>query len=371
MSRLLLTDRKIKAQKAPPAGRVELHDTLLTGLSLRITDRDIRTWSVLCRLQGQQIRVTLGRFPLIGLGKARKLARHALEQVAEGIDPRPEEAQRRAQESRRRPRTVKAVVEDFVQLYASERPKWGELTRFLRKDVVNAWGNRSIGDITKADAVELLAATKVRAPVLANRGLKILKTFFAWTVDNDIIGASPVATIKRPARETPRQRTLSHDEIRGLWLSCERLKWPWPEINRLLLLTAMRRDEIAGLWRREHNGAERVIELPPDRSKTGLPIVQPLSEPAVQILEEAPQIGKSGLFFPSKVDKPLVQFSIAKSALDREMLVELRKIAAERGEDPETIELKPWKVHDLRGRFGPSCRVSVFPQTSASECWAT
>jgi integrase len=184
--------------------------------------------------------------------------------------------------------------------------------------------------------------------VLANRVLKILKTFFAWATENDYIPASPVATVKKPTRETPRQRARTHDEIRAFWLATERLKWPWPEINRLLLLTAMRRDEIGAPARAEYRSGDQVIEPAGERSKNALPIVQPLCKPAVQIVEDAPQIGKSGLFFPSKADAPLTQFSKAKSALDRETLVELRKIAAERGQDPDAVELAPWKQHDLR-----------------------
>ena len=70
-----LTEAAIQRTRPPNTGRIEIADAIITGLYLRITVKDKQSWSLLYRTPGQkrQQRLTLGRWPLIGVAEARNL----------------------------------------------------------------------------------------------------------------------------------------------------------------------------------------------------------------------------------------------------------------------------------------------------------
>ena len=76
---------------APPkAGRLELADAVLPGLSLRITPDGTRTFALRYRIDGKQQRLTLGRYDpeRFNLAAARAKARTALDQRRRRQGPR-------------------------------------------------------------------------------------------------------------------------------------------------------------------------------------------------------------------------------------------------------------------------------------------
>ena len=89
-----LTEPTIGRIRKPSKGkRKEVSDSDAAGLALRISDRGARSWSVYFHLadasgRRKHLRMTLGRFPSIGIAEARAQARAVREQAAVGIDPR-------------------------------------------------------------------------------------------------------------------------------------------------------------------------------------------------------------------------------------------------------------------------------------------
>ncbi len=82
------TPQLIEKITPPKQGRVEIGDKHCPGLLLRVTDKGIKSFSVIYRvpgeggisatgrpLAGKQRRITLGRWPLVDLTKARQEAR--------------------------------------------------------------------------------------------------------------------------------------------------------------------------------------------------------------------------------------------------------------------------------------------------------
>ena len=83
--RRILNDTSIRSLKPPATGRVDYFDDLTPGLSLRVTAKNARTWTVFYRNKnGRQKRLTLGRYPAVKLVDARDLAREAHRNVAHG-----------------------------------------------------------------------------------------------------------------------------------------------------------------------------------------------------------------------------------------------------------------------------------------------
>ena len=78
-----------------------------------------------------------------------------------------------------------------------------------------------------------------------NQEFAFLRRFFGWCVEQDIIAGDPCASIKRPAEPVERDRLLSDDELKQVWLAAEQLAYPFGRMVQMLILTGQRRDEVA------------------------------------------------------------------------------------------------------------------------------
>ncbi len=67
---------------------MDLADSTLPGLRLRLTARGGRTWVLACRdTLGRMRRFPLGEYPTMGIADAREAAREMRAEVRKGADP--------------------------------------------------------------------------------------------------------------------------------------------------------------------------------------------------------------------------------------------------------------------------------------------
>src|SRR5712691_9322115 len=111
-----LTDLAVASIKPPASGRIEIWDAMLPGFGLRVSEKGSKSWVVLYRVHGRSMgkrRLTLGRYPIISLAKARERARKIFEVASEGIDPTEAQAPVRAPAP-----SFEKVAEQFIRRYA-------------------------------------------------------------------------------------------------------------------------------------------------------------------------------------------------------------------------------------------------------------
>lgn len=354
-----LTVKAVEAAKAE-ASRREIPDGGLPGLYLVVTPTGAKSWAVRYRHATRTRKLTIGTYPAFGLAEARKAAGEALRAVAEGRDPGVEKRLAKAERSERA-NLAENVLDEFITKYVERRNRPNTVA--AAKAVVEnrlkpAWKGRLIGSITRRDVLDLIEGIADGGhPAAANRALAVTSKFFAWCVDRDILKGSPSAGVKPPAKVESRDRVLSNEEIRLLWVACEAVGWPFGDLGKLLLLTAQRREEVAGArWEEIDLKSDPPLwTIPAARAKNGESHSVPLSRSVVAILQALPRVeppegAKDALSYVlSTTGQSAVSgFSRGKSAIDREMLALARKEAEERGEDPERIEIVPWRLHDLR-----------------------
>jgi Arm DNA-binding domain len=125
--RRIINDTTIRSLKPPSSGRVDYFDDLPPGLSLRVTAKNARTWTVFYRNKnGRQKRLTLGRYPAVKLVDARELAREAQRKVAHGGDPVFEKR------AARDVLTFGALAKEYIDSYAKPNKRsWREDERQL------------------------------------------------------------------------------------------------------------------------------------------------------------------------------------------------------------------------------------------------
>ncbi len=281
-----LTVKSVEAAGAPPERR-ELPDGYVRGLYLVVQPvTGSKSWAVRYRYAGKTRKHTIGNYPTFGLKDARDAAIKVLRTVSEGHDP-----------AQQRPGSIEDAATHFLEQHCKDyRPRWRrEAERLLRVNVLSRWRGRKIAEITRADVKALLADLN-KTPVMANRTHSVVHTLFGWAVENDLITVSPVAGIKRPNRETPRDRVLTDNELRAVWRAADKEGFPYGTIVRLLILTGQRRGEVTGSAWSEIDLDSGVWTLPRERTKNGRRHTVPLARQAVAIIQKAPQISDKYVF---------------------------------------------------------------------------
>jgi integrase len=366
MPTIKLTQPAVEKLKGPSSGRIEYWDRQLPGFGLRISETGRKTWVVMYRVGGKLVRETLGTAATTpNVTDARTRARESLQKAQAGVNPVEE---RRVSErtaklaGERTPNSFGAAVDLYLNRYSEKNTKPSthkETKRVVDRDVRVVWENRSIGEISRRDVIELLDAIVDRgATVQANRTLAVLRRFFNWTVEREIIPLSPMAGLKAPTAETARDRALSDDEIHLFWVGCDKLGWPFGPMFKLLLLTAQRRDEVGSMEWSEIALDKRLWTIPREKAKNDRTHEVHLSDLAVEIINELPKISRpkadGGGFEPSQYvfttngERPVSGFSKAKARLDELILQLLRAGLEQAGTDPEKAKIESWILHDLR-----------------------
>ena len=358
-----LTDLFVERVKPPARGRVEYFDAAFPGLALRITDRGGKSWCTFYRFNGRLRRFTLGHYPAIKPTQARREASAALERLREGADPAEEKRERRDLRSTEMG-TFSAVAQDYLDRHVKKNnaaSTYKEAKRDLEHDALRRWRNRQIATISRRDVIDLIDAIVARgAEVQGNRTLARLRALFNWAIEKDRLSISPVARMKLPTKERPRDRVLSDDELRWLWIACDQLDWPFGPVVKLLLLTAQRRDEVAGMEWSEIDLAKQTWTMPRHKAKNKRAHEVHLSEPALAVLRALPHVS-DGLVFTTTGETAVSGFSRAKRRLDREMVKArrrslhlpeqdegYRKAMNLRVSKPLPVEIPEWNLHDLR-----------------------
>ena len=241
----LLTAASVTRIKPDPKRRLEIPDRQQPGLYLVVQPSGRRSFAVRTRVAGKTVKITLGDAEALELGKARDQAKDLIKGARSGSDPRVEKAEAHAN-------TVAAVVEEYVTRRLKPRLKdWERVAKRLRRDLVPAYGSRPIASLTRADIIRLLDGMGDRGVKQGrNRTLATIRPFLAWALERGIVETNAAAGIRPPVKEMARDRILDDAEVAAVWMACGSLGFPFGPLIRLMLVTAQREGECAGMrWR--------------------------------------------------------------------------------------------------------------------------
>jgi integrase len=350
----------------PAATRQEVLDR--DGLYFIVQPSGVKSWALRYRRKGdgKAVKHTIGTYPAITLKAARSMANELRGEIERGADPHGDKvvARRRTVEVND---SFEAVARRFVAEHQFRKNRsWEWAARRLglvvdpeaiaergagpeaktcppllvvrdggrdtwgrrRISLVDRWGGRRLGNITRADVIAVLDEVAAHAPIMANRMHAVLARLFKWAEAKGISNTNPCSNIER-AKEHSRDRVLEDKELRAVWIATGELGHPYAGIVRLLILTGQRRNEIADLRWDEIDLDERVLHLPAARTKNGRPHDVPLSAPALAIIDGLSRLVDADRVFTIQ-RKPVAGFSKMKERLD----------AASRVSD--------WTLHDIR-----------------------
>lgn len=340
MPKRRLTVPAIERMSKPSQAQVDIFDQQLPSFGLRISKSGTKSFFVTTRVHGRLKRITLGRWPALGLADARARAGAILEQARSGFDPIEIETKRRNAEVRQRGATFDLLVERFMTEHVETnlRPTTArEYRRYLQGNDTAPWWSKPVASITKDDVTTVILGIKDRgSPGAAGRGLAYLSKFFNWCAQHDIIETPPTLRLSAPVKSQSRDRVLTSEELAIIWQAFEFEGGLFGSLFQLLLLTGQRRQEVAGMsWDelRDLDSADAIWQLPRSRTKNKRPHIVPLSPPALAIINIMPITGD--FVFSATGTTPVSGFGKAKARIDRRI---------EENYGP----IEHWTLHDLR-----------------------
>ncbi len=315
MARKKFTDTSIARLKPPAVGRAEYWDESFPGFGLRITANGAKTWQLMYRKDGRKRRLTLGAYPALSLKLARDAAADARRALERGRDPASERATLTGG-----PLTFERFAASYIERHARRNKKsWQADKAMIENDLVPLWGRRPADAIARKDVIFYLDEVMARGhPYAANRRLALIRKMYKWGMDVDLVSSTPAAGVSAPGRETTRTRILNEQEIASLWRAWTEMGWPYGYIFKLILLTAQRRSDIAGLRLEDIGFTTQVWTPATTKTFDSPPHELPLSPAALEILTSLPR-AQGSLVFPSPADRnrPVSGFSRAKERATR------------------------------------------------------
>ncbi len=315
MPRVELTDRFVSGTKAKNAP-VDYFDAKNPGLNLRVTPKGVRTWSVIFTSpkDGKRARLTLGRYPQTPLSRARALAIEARGHVDEGKDPRDVYAARGGA------MTVRALIASYLDKHVRPNLRSAKaIERRFTKNVLPIIGNLPLGDLHKREINRVVDPILKRGkPVEAARCFEDVRALFRWGVARGDLDYNPMDGMRKPATSQPRERVLSDAEVKALWAALPTALPRSKAVQRIIklcLLTAQRVGEVSGMMLPELYIDRRLWKIPGARTKNKHTHVVPLSDLAVEVIEEAiaEMEGETFLFPNKEGDGPLLGHAVAKT----------------------------------------------------------
>ena len=347
--RVTLTDRRIAALRPQPGKRLELRDTQVPGLLVRVATSK-RTYMLRSRFPGNprnSVRREIAEVGTITLDEARATARDWLALIRDGRDPRDVKRQAVAAAQASEASLFGAVAEAYITRKVCQMRTRAAVERTVRNVLIPAWQHRPLADISRREVVALVDGILERGkPARAHAVLALIRALFAWAIDSGLydLERSPCEQIRRLTRKPdPRSRVLSNDEIRAYWAATEQLGYPFGPLFQFLLLTAARKMEAAGARWREFDLERQIWTVPLERFKSKSPHLVPLTPEVLALLETLPRFHSGDHLFSCTTygREPVTVLHAAKARLDELMLAQLRR-------DDPAAQLPPWRTHDLR-----------------------
>ena len=365
-SSIVLTDRLCEKRVIK---RAKIYDRKCPGLYVRIPTTGVATFSfkVTDPQTGKQRTGRLGVYnpETFAVENARNRV-YGLRGT--GAAALAETFQERKAEKARRGKTVGEIIDERIEWMkvpvkkpdGEMRPRlesWENTASHLNRLVRPRLGRKLPSEVTKHDIATLsndIVAGKFGVPSVSNARhmRKAVSGLFNWAAEagRDYVTASPCVNLPKLDPEHPRTRVLSEEEVRIFWHGLDRADLPWDRKTRLALrfelTTMLRSGELLAAHRNELfdlDGDNPRFDVPLKRVKKRRVIQQPLSDLAVEIVQEALEDGKEHVFASPLGDQPMNRKVMATALRGTKVKGKVKSpgICA-------LLGLKPFTPHDLR-----------------------
>ncbi len=329
-----ITDLQLRSLKPKPQPYLVTDGR---GLALEVLPSGTACWRYRYQLNGKTEKVTLGRYPVVGLKEARIKRDELAAAVFRGESPaRQKQLEKVALAS-------STSVRDFCERYFKEviEKTWKnpiQLRRYLEKEIYPSFGAQQMKDVTAQDVQRLVFRKRDNGFESSAAQIRnLLKRAFDYAIVCGLISVNPVhATPMRfITRARPRTRALSPEEVRTYLevLYRSNIRRQFKLALNLILLTLVRKSELLhALWSQVDFKLGEWA-LPGESVKNEKPHIVYLSRQASEILTQLKTLaGDSEFVLPGRgsLTKPF-----ASNALNKAL-------------EGVNFPIPPFTIHDLR-----------------------
>ena len=284
------------------------------GLALLVRSRAAggirKSWIQRIRIDGQTTNLGLGPYPVVTLAEARRRALKNRRKVEKGSDPR------RRSRNGRVPSFAEAT-DDVIAIYRTGWKPGGRTEQKWRTTLHDyafpALGTKPVDKITAADVMAVLVPIWHEKPVLARTLKQRIGAIMRWAVCQGFRADNPagdviVAGLPKQNGHTNHHRAVPHIQVASV-INDVRRSAALPTTRacfEFLVLTAARTSEARLARWSEVDMEGAVWIIPGERMKSGREHRVPLSERALEVLEQARRWKDgSDLVFPNRPGRPL------------------------------------------------------------------
>lgn len=272
-------------------------------------------WLFRYRFDGKQRVMSLGSYAVLSLADARKTAKELSAKVALGHDVAGEKQERKREavakiEDEKNAWTVAKLADEYFERIILGRWKHPNIVRSrIENDIKPAIGKMKAEDVRPRDIDAMIQAVVKRgAPTVANDVLRWIKRIFDFGIKRQVVEINPASAFNLAdagGKEEGRDRWLTRDEIIKLFQAMTDKAGAFTIENRyavrLLLLLAVRKEELVAARWEEFDLDKAVWNLPEERTKTSAAIDIPLPPMAVETLRELHRLASGSAYvFPAR-----------------------------------------------------------------------
>ena len=289
---------------------------------LNIAKGGSKSWIQRLTIDGSRRDIGLGGYPAVSLAQARERASKNKSAVANGINPIL--VKRRA--------AIPTFREAAIKVHAINLPTWrnpkyaAQWISTLRTYAFPVIGDMKIDSIRKIDVLACLTPIWTVKPETARRVRQRMRTVFSWAmahdyVEHNVAGEAIDAALPTMPKVREHHRALPYQDIPE---ALEVIEASGASVSarlcfQFVVVTASRSGEARAATWDEIDADSALWTVPGHRMKAGRAHRVPLSDAAIEVLEEADAIrDESGLIFPSprKRGKPLSDMALTKLLRD-------------------------------------------------------
>ena len=330
-----LSRNSIERAACPPdARRIELPDAEIRGLRLFVHRGGSRIWYLTRKINGRNVRMRLGEYPVMGPEAARQAAMARLSGTGKLKGT-----------NRDRSETLLYMCRHAERNFW-QHTKTGHLNRGILERYSPTLLNRRIATIERREIRAVHAEIGRHHPTAANRWLEVVRRLFTIAaIDFDHAGGNPAEHVQA-FPETKRDRRLTAKESQRLLAVLDgHDNQSHADLVRLALFTGARRTNVFRAATDQFDLDERTWTIPASEAKSGRTMLLPLEARAVAVVARRIKQADGEWLFPGRRHgKPMADFTKPFAAILK------------------TAKITGLRFHDLRRSLA-----SFMADTNASE----
>lgn len=288
------TKRSLEALPVPET-RQRYHDTSVRGLTLRVSPAGNKVFYFYRKVEGRPMDIKIGPFPDLTIEQARAKAEEHNGAVARREDPKKVTPRGRDE------KTFEHLGEWWIEYarHKKQKKSW-ELDAWMLSNYLAPLKNARLSSITKADVRHLHnQITEKHGGYAANRAMELARAILNRAIAHDLFeGANPVLGVEWNKKRS-RDRRLMPGEVAAFFDALDAdSSTDMKDYVLLSLFTGARQANVLAMRWEQIDFLGKLWRIP--ETKNGLPLMVPLEEQELEILNRRKSKSSSPWVFPTR-----------------------------------------------------------------------